>query len=443
MMKYHFYSLAFLICFSAHAQDHLKMDGDISAEAFWSQVAIYTIGDPIDFENLQTSFSKDFPDLKINTEQNDSNIFNGASLLHYKNAPTEFPPHRLEVLQYFAESLSDRQKQLLVKSGEAALIGIYGFQKDSWVLNKRLNQWIADYSKDKKWIIFDLHSIEYFTPEYWKSSRLDLWKEEHPRLENQISIHAYRKEAFCRAISVGMQKFGLPDIVVNDISCYKMDDMLRLINILAQQLASQPQVYKNEILIDLNKIKHRDLRDETMASIFENAKKKARINVKPAQREEGDPLNQLIEIDFSNPEYENPQLYQEYILTALFGSKDEMSFIDHSDALLKASKEATARLPKLKEQFQKGLEPGYSILLKAPFIDDDGSNEWMWIEVIHWESETIEGILQNEPYNIKKLKAGAKVKARQSDVFDYILYLPDGTYEGNTTGAIIQQTQGG
>jgi uncharacterized protein YegJ (DUF2314 family) len=66
----------------------------------------------------------------------------------------------------------------------------------------------------------------------------------------------------------------------------------------------------------------------------------------------------------------------------------------------------------------------------------------MWVEVKKWEGDRIDGLLQNDPYDIPTLKAGQAVRVKLSDVFDYIRVLPDGKREGNTTGAIIEKMQG-
>lgn len=63
----------------------------------------------------------------------------------------------------------------------------------------------------------------------------------------------------------------------------------------------------------------------------------------------------------------------------------------------------------------------------------------MWVEITKWEDDVIYGTLQNDPYDIAGLKAGARVSVKQEDVFDYIYYKPDGTYEGNTTGELIMK----
>ena len=126
------------------------------------------------------------------------------------------------------------------------------------------------------------------------------------------------------------------------------------------------------------------------------------------------------------------------LLTNLFGFIDEIEFTSHDEEVMQASEKARERLPDLQKQFANGLEPGYSIMLKAPFAADDGGNEWMWVEVLEWTRDSIKGILQNDPFRIASLTRGTIVDIKEEDVFDYILYLPDGTAEGDETGKVIR-----
>ncbi|REN17115.1 DUF2314 domain-containing protein, partial [Mycobacterium tuberculosis] len=89
--------------------------------------------------------------------------------------------------------------------------------------------------------------------------------------------------------------------------------------------------------------------------------------------------------------------------------EDSVTRVKHNDELLAASKAATAQLPKLREAFAKGLQPGEYILVKAPFTTRDGGNEWMWVEVARWNGDAIEGLLKNEPVDVPGLHAGQMV----------------------------------
>ena len=92
----------------------------------------------------------------------------------------------------------------------------------------------------------------------------------------------------------------------------------------------------------------------------------------------------------------------------LFGSKDEIHGIKHDEEIEAASERARAKLPELQKAFEAGLKPGELILVKAPFKTADGDREFMWVEISSWKADEIGGTLQNEPFNVPELKAGAK-----------------------------------
>ncbi len=424
------------------AQEKYIFNGEITNPDFYIDFAFYSIGDPIDVEALKASYQKEFSDLKFSTLAPESIENNTFAIWHYENAQEDYAPMSLDYLKYFATSLSDRQQQMLAKSNEAVFFTIYGLSKDSWTLNKRLTEFMAKMSKGKKWAIFDSINSQYFTPEAWEETRLQNWNEKIPYIPGQITIHAYREKAFCRLVTMGMQKFGLPDIVVNNASCFTTDQTMNIMNILSQYLTTNKNIYKDQALIDLKKISNKKLRDQMLGSLEDNAKKKVILNFKLGTNEEGDPDNILLEIDFENKNYATPQLHQEQIISDLFGNTEEIAHISHDDAILKASEAAKAKLPGLKDLFNEGMDAGYSLLLKAPFEDDQGGSEWMWIEVTKWKGKQIKGLLQSEPFHIKGLKAGSTVSASQEDIFDYILYKPDGTQEGNKTQELILKAQG-
>ncbi len=82
------------------------------------------------------------------------------------------------------------------------------------------------------------------------------------------------------------------------------------------------------------------------------------------------------------------------------------------------------------------------LLLKAPFATSSGGRVWMWVEVVSWKGDRVEGILQNDPYYVPGLKAGSRVAFSEADVVDFLHTLPDGTEEGNETGKILMRRDG-
>jgi uncharacterized protein YegJ (DUF2314 family) len=158
------------------------------------------------------------------------------------------------------------------------------------------------------------------------------------------------------------------------------------------------------------------------------------------QRQDGDAKNRLIELSFENGEGTTEEEKRQDLLGKLWGSHDSIAYVTHSDEILAASKRARGKLSALRAAFEKGLPPRSRLLVKAPFPRDDEGKEWMWVEVMTWPANgEIEGILQNDPFHIQKLKVGSKVRIKEVEIFDYILHREDGTKEGNETGKLMEK----
>ena len=126
---------------------------------------------------------------------------------------------------------------------------------------------------------------------------------------------------------------------------------------------------------------------------------------------------------------------------SMTSSEDGITRVRHDARLLAARDAARARLPELRDTFNRGLAPGDYIDVKAPFATDSGGREWMWVEVRTWNGDRIEGTLQNQPDDVKRLRSGQDVVVSQAELFDYLFHRADGRVEGNTTGAIIAEQE--
>jgi uncharacterized protein YegJ (DUF2314 family) len=105
------------------------------------------------------------------------------------------------------------------------------------------------------------------------------------------------------------------------------------------------------------------------------------------------------------------------------------------------TKRVQARLPAIAAAFRKGLPLGDRLAVKAPFDTDDKNVELMWIDVSGWEGDVVRGYLDNDPYYIKSLKAGAKVEVKQASLTDYVWSKADGTKEGGESSAILERRE--
>lgn len=355
----------------------------------------------------------------------------------------EYRAPSMEMLQRFGRGISREQAEALQTADKALIIDFaHPAQQSSAAMQKAL-QLTLQVARDTNGLLWDEETREVFSPDEWQKRRIDTWAGGVPDMSQHTTIHAYRSGDLVRAITLGMSKFGLPDVVVSDFSWSSNRPMGNLVNMFSQAMVegatlAQPGQYD----LDLRALKHAAARDPQLTHLKPNAAAVARLSLVNGTWESGDPQNRLYEIRFDR--YKGPDRYaqQTAMLVSVFGAdEDSVTRLKHNDELLAASKAANAQLPKLRDAFAKGLQPGEYILVKAPFTTRSGSNEWMWVEVARWNGDAIEGLLKNEPVEVPNLHAGQMVKVSQAKVFDYMRRYADGREEGNETSKIIARMQ--
>jgi uncharacterized protein YegJ (DUF2314 family) len=358
-----------------------------------------------------------------------------------KNVQEEYAPPNMEALQYFGHGVSREQAQALQKC-EQALVLDFGHPKQSVLQGLHTANELAEHiARETDGLLWDEQTREVFSPDEWHKQRLTSWIDEVPDVSKQTAIHSYKSGEYPRAVTLGMAKFGLPDVVIEDFSWALDRTMGDLIKLLSQAMAEGASFEKaGEFDLDIRAIAHPDVRQVSLESLKPNTTPIVYLSLRQGIWQKGDPLNRLIEITFDRYPGRDVHAKHEKMSSSLFGWKDSISAVDHpTDELLTASQKAKDKLPALREAFTARLQPGEFIQVKAPFSTPDGGREYMWIQVTIWKGDKIEGLLLNEPYHIPDLHGGQTVKVRQEDVFDYIRQFPDGTVEGNETEWIIQQ----
>ena len=357
----------------------------------------------------------------------------------------DYRPPSMEMVQRFGRGLSREQAEAVQRSEQALILDFaHPAQRSGPAMLKAL-ELTAQVARDSNGLLWDEDTRELFTPDEWQKRRIDSWAGGIPDVSKHTIIHAYRSDDLVRAITLGMSKFGLPDVVVSDFSWSSNRPIGNLVNVFSQAMVEGASIARpGQFDLDIRALKHAAARDPQLTNLKPNASAIAKLSLVNGKWESGDPQNRLYEIRFDR--YAGPDRYaqQTAMLTSVFGADtDSVTRLQHNDELLAASKTANAQLPKLRDAFGKGLQPGEYILVKAPFTTRDGSNEWMWVEITHWNGDAIEGLLKNEPVDVPSLHAGQMVKVSQAQVFDYMRRHPDGRQEGNETSKIIARMQGG
>lgn len=312
-----------------------------------------------------------------------------------------------------------------------------------WAQTRRFTELGLRFATKTGAFIWDSSTRECFSPAAWKERRLDTWTELVPKLPDQFTMHAYRVEEtnYVRIITLGLEKFALPDLVIQQVIASENRSAGNLINVTAQLLAENPMVENPaSFRLSLPELKNEAVRTAQRVNLLKGATEKAQLALVVGRWEEGDPQNTLVELDFRHGNGRSGDERRQATLAQIWGSADSLVDVRHDGAILAASQQAKAKLPALQRIFAKGLAPGERILLKAPFARDDAGKEWMWVEVLQWpDLGRITGILQNDPYYVKKLRAGSRVQIKPEEVFDYAYSKADGTTEGNETGRLMQR----
>ncbi len=443
MKKIYLIPVCFLfLSISAQASIIDFPSGQLAVEPAIFEYAIYIV-EPLKESPQQLAVNilkNKYPNFKLLVEKPDPN--NNSIRIRVNNkAQLEYRPPDIESLRYSGKGVTKDQTEKLQKTNTVIIIDFAIPLANRISGLYEASKFIADLSKATNGIIWDEETRECFGYSNWVSNRVDSFENGIPDVSKHITIHAYKDGEFIRAITLGMTKFGLPDIEVSDFSWSDNRNIGNLINLFAQQIYEIGVIRETgKFSLNIDKIKHNTINKKTKESLYEEAEKEIPIHIVKGTRDEGDPNNRIIEIIFDNYPGKDKQEKMEAMLSKLWGWKDELIKVKHNEAIMAASERAKRELPSIKKKIRKGLAPGEYYMFKAPFITPDGGNEWMWVEVILWKNKNeIIGILKNQPFNIPSLKAGSKVVVKMNDIFDYIHRLPDGTTEGNETGELIQK----
>src|SRR6266705_99843 len=350
-----------------------------------------------------------------------------------------YVPLDFSTVAKFGRGLTEEQNKRFQQSKEAFILAFAHPSKEVWEGLRSANEVIEELARQMNGLVWDEETRQIFTPEAWHEEALNRWKEAIPRVADQTKIDMYENGEFVRAVTLGMEKFGLPDVAVQQLDTSSETTVGNLINVFTQSLAEGAAIPKSgRFKLDLHAIRNSALREAQLKSLKRNAAGVACVTPKQGSRENGDAQNRLIQLAFEEyPDADN-HAQLEAAIGGLFGSEDSIQTVEHTDDLLEASRKAKVQLPRLRADFKASLQPGEYILVKAPFDVPEGGHEWMWVEVRAWNGSYIEGLLENTPDRIPLLHAGQLVRVSEGDVFDYIRHFADGREEGNTTGEFLR-----
>ncbi|WP_137926382.1 DUF2314 domain-containing protein [Cupriavidus sp. 2SB] len=441
-------SILLLLVFFFTSQTYATPGQPLSAQGWQRQVvtfsvALYYLSPPsADPAKAARTLAAD-PRFAMKVVEKPSKAAQDHALLQVadsRNAARDYTPPSLESLRYFGRGLTMEQAQALQKAPRVIILTFAHPASQATAHLRRAEAFVAELVRQGQAIIWDEETREAFTPQVWESSRLRSWEADTPDVARQIVYHAYNNDGQTRVISLGMAKFGLPDLVINDTVWSLNTPLGTAMSSVGQQLVeSGPANDKGLLEFRISGFRHAGARKRLREGVLAGGSGQGRVRLLEAPAEEGDPDNTLVALHFDTYPGSGTTERQTNFVKAVFGAKpDEVIGVRPNNALREASERARLQLPALQKAFQRGLSPGELLLVKAPFATTDDRREFMWVEVMEWTGEQIKGMLRSDPRFVPSLKAGQIVDVQQAEVFDYLHRWPDGRTEGNETAKLLK-----
>jgi uncharacterized protein YegJ (DUF2314 family)/tetratricopeptide (TPR) repeat protein len=228
--------------------------------------------------------------------------------------------------------------------------------------------------------------------------------------------------------SHGMQKFGLPEIELEEVPPDQAAAALRVINMVAETLLrareNGPLDYRKSFSIDKTPF------------IF-------KVGPTPRDAEGHFPIGSLKVLPYvADYDPHTPDTIRHVLRMLSWRRGKGQSEARAADAakrasgqtaeqdrgrsprelILTAHKKARSELPEFRKSFQeKGDQSATVYAVKIGFPVQGESYEWMWVSVEAWRRDLIVGRLENEPVLRKDLSKGGRIQVSEGQVFDWVI----------------------
>jgi uncharacterized protein YegJ (DUF2314 family) len=248
--------------------------------------------------------------------------------------------------------------------------------------------------------------------------------------------------------TTGMQRFGLPNLEMRAVPPGLGKEVLPLMNGVAQRLLHEVLAQasaKDDPAEELVLPRVLEVTRNDLAAAYGQAKVDAppATTVGVAFDGEGRAGMEPFVAIGPPPSFEGERGEWYYAAIAeLVGGGDSPAPVVRpkgDEALAEAHARAVRELPEVKARFERGLPPGATLYVKHGFEVARGGKEFMWIAVIAWADDRIDGALANDSAYDPELRAGKRVKVAERDVFDWMISDGKGGREGGYSIAALSQ----
>ncbi|MGE3852950.1 MAG: DUF2314 domain-containing protein, partial [Planctomycetota bacterium] len=279
--------------------------------------------------------------------------------------------------------------------------------------------------------------------------------------EHTLVITSAQDDGRCWVTTLGMQRFGLPNLEVRGVPMSMTSVMAPLVNAVSTELINIVSAHTaaapdEPIRLDAVRLTIQSLSgvtgepdsDEDNNSDDELT---GTADIGLSYTEETD-LEPFIRLHPPGEPDADPGPWINACAASLFGQTDQrlLHVPGDSAALDRAKQRAIAELPAVRDRYRSGLPGGSELYVKVGFAtdsatqpdDDDADDannlsEFMWLFVEAWSDDTtLSARLANDPVYRTDLRAGQALQVRTDEICDWMISHTDGSREGGYTIAI-------
>lgn len=383
-------------------------------------------GDPVAIGRnvLAADFANEF------TYREEDTKLEKGNYLAFRSMPVEeYEPPSVTYLQHKGFGISQEQREQLQETDTVVLVDVYIIKPDNFDYLTAVNRMVGVIADQTKGFIWDEETREMFTPLAWNKTRI-------PEADGSVALanttmHGYEiPSKNYRALSFGMRKLGLPDIVISEFPKPFWTPTMSMMRFLVAYIGDSGPLAPKQ------RWTSQELK--SLLGLEADLSGLPGIQLVPSKRDQGDPRNDLWTIDFNQYPGESYHEQQAHVIFKLFQRNDPLLGVwDQREELMKLSEAARTKLAAKKARLvEEGLEAKQRLVLKA-FVD----GEYLWVDFKSWKDDTLAGELLNETTADGSKKQGDALSVPFDQVFDYLFVHADGREEGNETSKFISQLQ--
>lgn len=339
--------------------------------------------------------------------------------------PSEYAPPGVDYLKHKGFGLTETERERVQKTSAVLVLDFFIVAPRDYHYLRAANELAALLAQETGGFVWDEETRELYSVAAWRLKRL---ASEEIFFAN-TSMHGYVLPSNnYRSVTFGMRKLGLPDLVLAEFPKAFWEPLSEMMQFLVAHVGIQGPL-KPKTAWGAEELR-------VLLGLPEDGEDIPALVLTEAPRDDGDPRNDLLTVDFRKFSGESYQEKQLHAISRLFRPEgDLLELWGEREKLLELSEAARTALAGKRGLVEKGLPKDEQLLVKV-FTGE----EYVWLRVEDWKADTLEGVRVPDVTASGDLTPEGEESQRVefNQVFDYLHIKADGSEEGNETGKWIK-----